>query len=299
MNKPTWIFLLILGVLTANLLVAAPGKIKAGDTIKVWVKGEPDLTVERTVGNDGSVSFPLLGRVGVAGLKSHHAAKVIEGMLEDGYLRDPLVQITLKSPKKSQRTTRPRSKFNPYAQTEPLPRAAAPRTASRQPIRGQPATANEEPVLIEVVDGRTGANVGGAAMLLNNKIYQSNKLGQMIIDSTQGKVVLIADGYKIISAELSEVLKPGNPAQILVDRVKLASSVTFQVLDAFTRKPLRRVQVNLDKMRIKTNSQGVFKINQIKTEFGRVTLKKRGYKTVSKIVDFKGSEKQILLMVKK
>ena len=97
MSKIKWLLLIVVSLLSSTAFVnASPSTIGLGDTISVWVKGEPELSVERQVGNDGSVLLPLIGSVGVNGLKTVDAARLISGMLEDGFLRDPMVQITVK-----------------------------------------------------------------------------------------------------------------------------------------------------------------------------------------------------------
>ena len=98
MNKIKWLIFIFIGLVSASGLVnaAAPALLGAGDTISIWVKGEPELSVERQVGRDGSIIMPLIGSVGVTGMKTTDAARLISQMLEDGYLKDPLVQVTLK-----------------------------------------------------------------------------------------------------------------------------------------------------------------------------------------------------------
>ena len=98
MNKIKWLIFIFIGLVSASGLVnaAAPASLGAGDTVSIWVKGEPELSVERQVGRDGSIIMPLIGSVGVSGMKTNDAARLISQMLEDGYLKDPLVQVTLK-----------------------------------------------------------------------------------------------------------------------------------------------------------------------------------------------------------
>ncbi|HPT47253.1 MAG TPA: polysaccharide biosynthesis/export family protein, partial [Candidatus Rifleibacterium sp.] len=99
MNKIKWFIfiILLLGSATGLVNAASPASLRAGDLIGIWVKGEPELSVERQIGQDGSITLPLIGSVGVSGMKTTDAARLIAQMLEDGYLKDPLVQITLKS----------------------------------------------------------------------------------------------------------------------------------------------------------------------------------------------------------
>ena len=43
-------------------------------------------------------------------------------------------------------------------------------------------------------------------MMLGNKIYQSNRLGQILLDESSGYVV-IADGFSTAAGQLEEMLK--------------------------------------------------------------------------------------------
>lgn len=278
MNKIKWfIFIIIcLGSATGLVSAASPNLLRAGDLISVWVKGEPELSVERQVGQDGSITMPLIGSVGVSGMKTVDAAKLISQMLEDGYLKDPLVQITLKN------------------------KAAAKQTSELPVAAGAPVAASSqtEQLLVEVVDAASRAGVANVAMMLGNKIYQSNRLGQILLDDDSGYAVIIADGFQTAAGRLEEMLKTGNPSRIYLQKTRLAESVTFTVIDAFTRQPLKDVEVLLDGMKIATNKQGAFKISLIKKEFGEISLKRKGYRAHRQIVDFKGPVEQTVMMVR-
>lgn len=280
MSKIKWLLLIVVSLLGSTAFVnAAPAAIGAGDTISVWVKGEPELSVERQVGNDGSVLLPLIGSVGVNGLKTRDAARLISGMLEDGFLRDPMVQVTVKKTATTARSTHePSVSARPINQPAPASDPVAPRKQ-----------------LVEIVDATAKTGIGGVAMLLGNRVYQSNRLGQIIIEETDGATVLMADGYQTLSGPLSQLL-PGK--RIHLKRVQAAENITFSVIDALTHRPIPHVEVTLDNMKIKANRQGVFKISQITKEFGEITLTRRGYQTVRRVVDYKGSDNRMIEMVK-
>lgn len=278
MSKIKWLLLIVVGLLSSTAFVnASPATIGLGDTISVWVKGEPDLSVERQVGNDGSVLLPLIGSVGVNGLKTVDAARLIAGMLEDGFLRDPMVQITIK--KKVAAGKSPSVSARPI--NEPAP--------ASQPVPSQQK-------LIEIFDTVSGKGVSGVAMMLGNRVYQSNRLGQIIIEESDGPIVLMADGFQTLSGDLNQLLRQGK--RINMQRVKTAESITFSVIDSTTRKPISNVEVTLDSMKIKANRQGVFKISQISKEFGEITVTRRGYQTLRQVVDYKGSDTRTIEMVK-
>ena len=281
MSKIKWLLLIIVvGLLGSTAFVnASPATIGIGDSISIWVKGEPELSVERQVGNDGSVLLPLIGSVGVNGLKTVDAARLISGMLEDGFLRDPLVQVTIK---------------NKAAASAKAPTKVSARPIDKPAPASEPVPARQQ--LIEIVDDTSKAGIGGVAMMLGNRVYQSNRLGQIIIEEAAGDAVMMADGYQTLSGSLSQLLQGSR--RIYLKRVQTAESITFTVIDASTRRPISNVEVSLEGMKIKANRQGVFKISQISKEFGEITLTRRGYQTLRRVVDYKGSDTRTIEMVK-
>lgn len=291
---------IIVGLLgAAAVAVAAPGVIRAGDTISVWVKGEPELSVEKQVGRDGSILLPLIGSVGVNGLKTTDAARLISSMLEDGFLRDPLVQVNIKSSNSSARQpARSRDRDSQPAHRS-QPAAQQPVTRS-QPLYTESDSGHSESrqTLVEVVDATTFEGVGGVAMMLGNRIYQSNRLGQVLLEGTNGHAVVIADGFQTVSGRLENLLRPGNPAKIQLNRVQFAEAITFTVVDSESRRPLSGVEVLLDDMKVKTNRQGSFKVTTIRKEFGEISLRRRGYRPVRQVVDYKGPDNRTISMVK-
>ena len=267
--------------MTGFVDAAPPAVLRAGDRVSIWVKGEPELSVERQISQDGSITLPLIGSVGVNGMKTTDAARMIAQLLEDGFLKDPLVQVTLKGRTPGQQ----RSETAPVAMPASPGQAAAP-------------AGEAEKLLIEVVDASSKKGIGNVALMLGNKIYQSNRLGQVLLDENSGYAVVIADGFQTAAGRFEEMLKQGTPARLHLQRVKLADAVTFTVVDAFTRQPLPNVEVTLDGMKITTNKQGAFKISLIKREFGEITLKRRGYRMHRQIVDYKGPEEPTVMMVR-
>ncbi|MGE5451383.1 MAG: polysaccharide export protein EpsE [Acidobacteriota bacterium] len=66
----------------------------AGDTIRISVYQNPDLTLETRVNDGGSISYPLLGDVKLGGLSVSAAEKKIATGLRDGnFLKQPQVSI--------------------------------------------------------------------------------------------------------------------------------------------------------------------------------------------------------------
>lgn len=278
MNKIKWFIFIIISLVSATGLVnaASPTLLRAGDFIGVWVKGEPELSVERQVGQDGSITMPLIGSVGVSGMKTSDAARLIAQMLEDGFLKDPLVQITLKGTSTGKQAS----------------------GVAAAPLSSAAADSTTEQLLVEVVDSAAKTGVGNVAMMLGNKIYQSNRLGQILLDENTGYAVIIADGFQTAAGRIEDMIKAGKPARIHLQKTRLADAITLTVVDAFTKQPLNNVEVLLDGMKIATNKQGAFKINLIKKEFGEISLKRKGYRAHRQIIDFKGPAEQMVMMVR-
>ncbi|WP_348674610.1 SLBB domain-containing protein [uncultured Abyssibacter sp.] len=70
----------------------------AGDSIRVTVFGQPDLTTETVVGDDGSVTLPLVNRIQLAGLSPQQAGDRIAMAYERGeFLKDPQVNVTIEA----------------------------------------------------------------------------------------------------------------------------------------------------------------------------------------------------------
>ncbi len=88
-------------VMMFMLATGAPGgaaaadlALGAGDVVKVSVYGSPDLALETRVSENGNISFPLLGQVGVGGLSTAAAEKKLASLLErGGFVKKPQVNI--------------------------------------------------------------------------------------------------------------------------------------------------------------------------------------------------------------
>ena len=70
--------------------------IGVGDMVRVTVFRNPDLTTETRVTDQGTISFPLLGDVPVAGMTPSQVSKRIADKLSSGkYVVNPEVQVTM------------------------------------------------------------------------------------------------------------------------------------------------------------------------------------------------------------
>jgi len=72
-----------------------PNSYRVGlqDEVKVTVFDEPDLSTMYRVDADGSISFPLIGRVQAAGTTLSELQQRITTMLAAGYIRNPQVRV--------------------------------------------------------------------------------------------------------------------------------------------------------------------------------------------------------------
>jgi protein involved in polysaccharide export with SLBB domain len=77
---------------------AADTTLVAGDTFEVRVYGEKELSGNYRVAQDGTIDFPLVGRVEVEGKEATEVADEIRNRLRDGQiLRDPQVSVLVSS----------------------------------------------------------------------------------------------------------------------------------------------------------------------------------------------------------
>jgi protein involved in polysaccharide export with SLBB domain len=75
---------------------SAEDRIGLDDTFDVRVYGETELTGTFRVATDGTIDYPLAGRVQVAGLRTGEIQRLIVSRLKDRYLKDPQVVVTIK-----------------------------------------------------------------------------------------------------------------------------------------------------------------------------------------------------------
>ncbi len=302
MKKIKWLLFIGVAYFWAAGVVfsASPALLKPGDVLTVTVKGEPELSCDRVVAPDGSISMPLIGTVGVAGMKTTDAAQLIKQQLEDGFLKNPVVNVSTKSFSSSTNTTNVKKQVKSavpmseadmtYAVIDDTPLGSNYEESSDYESAPVPAVA-EEQVLIEIKDVVTDKGISDAVLSIDNKIYQTNRLGQILVNRVSGRAVVIADGYKTAAGSLSMLMKEGragNPSYITLEKIHLNENMLCTVVDAKNHKPVRNAEVILEGGKVTTNSRGEFKISGIKKEFGEVVIKKRGYAVLKRVIDYKG-----------
>lgn len=70
-------------------------KIGAQDVVRVTVYDEPTLSGSFRIDADGSISYPILGRVEVGGLTVREVEAHITTLLQNGYVRRPQVSVEI------------------------------------------------------------------------------------------------------------------------------------------------------------------------------------------------------------
>jgi polysaccharide biosynthesis/export protein VpsN len=70
-------------------------KLSAGDKVRIAVFGESDLSVTERVSDSGTISYPLLGELQVAGFSPNELEQLITSRLKGPYLVDPKVTVSI------------------------------------------------------------------------------------------------------------------------------------------------------------------------------------------------------------
>jgi polysaccharide export outer membrane protein len=86
--------MLVLATVTANAAQEAAYSVQPGDTLRVSVWKEPDLTGPVLVTPDGAFSFPLVGQVDARGKSVTALQQIIVDRLKK-YISDPVVTIAV------------------------------------------------------------------------------------------------------------------------------------------------------------------------------------------------------------
>lgn len=90
----------IVAALFTLLFMASPGMaqdaytLNAGDSIRIYVYGEPDLTFEDLlIGQNGRIAYPFLGELKVAGRTPAQLQERLTQGLKPDYLIDPRISV--------------------------------------------------------------------------------------------------------------------------------------------------------------------------------------------------------------
>lgn len=74
----------------------ADDQVGVDDTFDVRVYGEGDLSGTYRVATDGTIDFPLAGRIPVVGLRIGQIQERLTERLKNGYLKDPQITVLMK-----------------------------------------------------------------------------------------------------------------------------------------------------------------------------------------------------------
>jgi len=93
---------LLVSIAVAVWLVSAPAAqtdytIGPQDVVTITVFGEPDLSNKYTVEQDGTFTFPLIGRVKAGGVTLRTLEQELKLKLADGYLKNPQVNVSIET----------------------------------------------------------------------------------------------------------------------------------------------------------------------------------------------------------
>jgi polysaccharide export outer membrane protein len=85
---------------TAQVKAAATSekgyRLGVGEVITITTFGEPDLVVNKIkIGRNGTLNFPLIGKIEVLGKRTADIEDDIEKRLRDGYLKKPKVSVRI------------------------------------------------------------------------------------------------------------------------------------------------------------------------------------------------------------
>jgi polysaccharide biosynthesis/export protein VpsN len=75
--------------------VQAAYQLGAGDTLRIEVFGEPELSVQVKVGDAGKITYPFLGQMTVSGLSLRELEQKLTADLQGDYLVDPKVSVSI------------------------------------------------------------------------------------------------------------------------------------------------------------------------------------------------------------
>jgi polysaccharide export outer membrane protein len=75
---------------------APADRVGIDDTFDVRVYGEAELSGTFRVATDGTVDYPLAGRISIVGLRTGEIQQLLVARLKDRYLKDPQVVVTIK-----------------------------------------------------------------------------------------------------------------------------------------------------------------------------------------------------------
>lgn len=90
--------MLVLACTCTSTLADAGYPLNAGDSIRIHVYGEADLSFsEILIGQDGVIAYPFLGEIKLAGITVSELRDVLIAGLKPDYLIDPRISVSIVS----------------------------------------------------------------------------------------------------------------------------------------------------------------------------------------------------------
>ena len=77
--------------------IASPYLMGPGDRVRVLVFGQPELSNSFSIGQNGEISYPLVGGISASGKTPEQLQGSIRAALMQGYLRDPKVSVEIEA----------------------------------------------------------------------------------------------------------------------------------------------------------------------------------------------------------
>ncbi|HNQ03399.1 MAG TPA: polysaccharide export protein EpsE [Thiobacillaceae bacterium] len=98
--KRLWAAIWLLGAMLMTVPAWSAGnddyRMGTGDVVRITVYGQPDLTTEARVGENGSISFPLIGNIKLAGITPAQGEVEIAARLsKGGFILKPFVSLNV------------------------------------------------------------------------------------------------------------------------------------------------------------------------------------------------------------
>lgn len=89
--------IVVFALMNISLLAIANNTftLGSGDTIKIFVYGEEDLSLQAQLGDSGTLNYPFLGELKIAGLTLAQVEKLITQGLKGDYLIEPKVSVSI------------------------------------------------------------------------------------------------------------------------------------------------------------------------------------------------------------
>lgn len=89
--------LLVFLLLISSPCFAGDYRLSDGDTLRIYVLGEEELSMDTKITNEGSIFYPFLGEIEVKGLTLSELEQQLTNKLSGDYLVNPKVSVTIVS----------------------------------------------------------------------------------------------------------------------------------------------------------------------------------------------------------